>query len=205
MGTAASTQDELEARVRRVYAAANDFADEVGGIEHGLNILYGPPILRPVVMVVSMQGGGADGIRQREWPSRLHYLDPQYPFGKRLKSDFEYARLRHVLETQTVATNVVFPQWPRFAEWERQPTAEAWRRRSRKWLDELVTAMAPTVILTYGQPPFVALTGSRKRKGYVAVASFSNVPVVGCGHLMQGAARPERREALVRVKQMTEV
>ena len=62
----AANQLELEGEVRRIYAEANAYADQVGGVEQGMNILYTPPRLRPRLMVVSMQGAGDDGVRQRK-------------------------------------------------------------------------------------------------------------------------------------------
>ena len=146
----------LRREVHRIYSEVNRFADETGGIEYGLNVLYGPPILNPTVMVVSIQGGGKDGCRQRTWPDRLQYLNSAYGFGQRLECDFVGAGLAEVLKTATVATNVVFPQWPAFEDWQRQPSAAAWLGRSRKWLSALVDAMSPRVILTYGKPAFCA-------------------------------------------------
>ena len=190
---------DLERKVHRIYSQVNRFADETGGVEYGLNVLYGPPMPNPTVMVVSIQGGGKDRYRQRTWPDRLQYLDSAYGFGQRLESDFVRAGLSEVLETATVATNVVFPQWPTFEGWKRQPSAAAWHSRSRMWLSVLIDAMAPRVILTYGKSAFEELTGRPKHRGTLAVGRYRTFPVVGCGHLMQGATRNERSSALIAV------
>ena len=39
MGT---DEADLERRVGRIYGEVNRLADEIGGIEYGLNVLYGP-------------------------------------------------------------------------------------------------------------------------------------------------------------------
>ena len=194
---------DLERKVVRIYSEANQLADEIGGVEYGLNVLYGPPIPNPTVMVVSIQGGGKDRCRQRTWPDRLRYLDSAHPFGRRLEADFDRAGLGGTLKSATVATNVVFPQWPHsaggFQGWKRQPSAGTWISRSRIWLSALVEIMAPKVILTYGKPAFEELTGRPKHKGTLAVGTFQTFPVVGCGHPMQGATRSEREDALIAV------
>ena len=194
-----TSEADLREKVRRIYGEVNRFADETGGIEYGLNVLYGPPILRPTVMVVSVQGGGKDGCRQRTWPDRLQYLDSAHGFGQRLEGDFIRAGLAEVFRTATVATNIVFPQWPGFGDWKRQPCASAWLARSRSWLSALIDVMAPRVILTYGKPAFEELTGRPKQKGTLAVGSYRTFPVVGCGYLMRGATRSERNDALAAV------
>ena len=194
---------DLRRKVHRIYSEVNRFADETGGIEYGLNVLYSPPISKPAVMVVSIQGGGKDRCRQRTWPDRLQYLDSAYGFGQRLEGDFMRAGLAEVLNAATVATNIVFPQWPAdrggFEGWKRQPSAAAWLGRSRKWLSALVDAMAPRVILTYGKPAFEELTGRSKHKGTLAIGSYRTFPVVGCGHLNRGATLSERKGALIAV------
>lgn len=193
----------LRRTVLHIYGEVNRFADETGGIEYGLNVLYGPPISKPTVMVVSIQGGGKDRCRQRTWPERLQYLDSAYGFGQRLEGDFIRAGLAEVLNAATVATNIVFPQWPAdrggFEGWKRQPSAAAWLARSREWLSVLVDAMAPRVILTYGKPAFEELTGRPKNKGTLAIGHYRTFPVIGCGHLSQGASLTERKGALVAV------
>ena len=60
-------ETELKRTVHRIYGEVNQFADEIGGIEYGLNVLYGRPIPNPTVLVVSIQGGGKDRCRQRTW------------------------------------------------------------------------------------------------------------------------------------------
>ena len=201
-------QATLEKKIKKIYHDANAYADQVGGVEYGMNILLSPPIKGPALMVVSLQGGGADRRRQKCWPDRFVYADDgnPYPFGKRMRKDFEELILLDVLKTKAVASNIVFPQWPSskggFDGWRKQPTADGWLAKSKQWLEELVHLMGPKVILTYGKKPFEELTGETKTKDVVAQASFGGVPVVGCGHLMRGANLNERRAATSRVAKL---
>ena len=75
-------QSELEVKVSKIYQQANEYAEECGGVEFGMTILYGPPILNPKVCLISLQGGGKDLIVHRTWPERLYYLEDDYLFGK---------------------------------------------------------------------------------------------------------------------------
>lgn len=148
-------------------------------------------------MIVSIQGGGEDGKRQRTWPRRLEYIESPYPFGQRLQSDFERTGIGGIFKTSTVASCLVFPQRrDGFEDWKRQPTAQEWCQRSRMWLNELIDAMMPKAILTYGKAPFEELTGQPKRKGELAESDYCGVPVIVCGHLMRWATRKERELAL---------
>ena len=111
-----------------IYAEANAYADDVGGVERGMNILYTPLMLRPRLMVVSTQGAG----------------------------------------------------------------------------DELMGLMAPDVILTYGSPPFEALTGERKARGKFAEAAYRGISVVGCSHYSRNVATPEgRRAVMARIRELS--
>lgn len=186
----------LTATVKRIYDDANHLADEIGGVEYGLNILYGPPIANPSVMIVTSQGAGEDKNRQRTWPCCLLYLDSPYRFGRILQNDFQRMGRSELLRTSTVASSLVFPQWPRFADWRKQSTAQEWLEHSRIWLNDLIDAMTPKIILTYGKVTFEELTGEQKRQYELAESVYRGIPVVGCGHLVQGANLEERVQAL---------
>lgn len=200
----AVSEEELKREVRRIYAEANAYADEVGGVEHGMNILYTPPRLRPKVMVVSMQGAGDDGVRQRKWPEHNQYAVSSYSFGRKMKGDFDEAGLSRLFQWETVATNLAFAQAKEFDRWRRTSVGKGWLKKSREWLDELIGLMAPAVLLTYGSPPFEALTGMHKAGGELAEATYRRIPVVGCSHYSRNAATPEeRRAAMARIRELT--
>ena len=203
----------VETEVRRIYDEVNKYADAHGGVEHGLNVLYGPPIPDPTVFLVSMQGGGADRNRQRTWPAKLLYIHDKHCFGSRLQSDFKEAGLGEVLERRTVATNIAFPQANpqdnEFAKWRRQEGSRQWIEKSLQWVEELIRLMPPRVILTYGEGPFRYLIGRKKITPVeqttwkpTSPAAQHNTPIalVGCGHLMRGATKAQRKDAMQRVR-----
>ena len=200
----AANQLELEQEVSRIYAEANAYADAVGGVENGMNILYTPPRLRPSLMVVSMQGAGDDGVRQVKWPEVNQYAVSGYPFGKRMMADFDDAGMARLFRLETVASNLAFAQAKDFDKWRRTTLGKGWLARSRIWLDELIGLMAPRVLLTYGSPPFETLTGMHKAGGEVAEATYRGIPVVGCSHYSRNAATPEeRRTVMARIRELT--
>ena len=203
-GLVAASQLALEREVSRIYAEANAYADDMGGVEDGMNILYTPPRLRPRLMVVSMQGAGDDGVRQVRWPERNQYAVSSYSFGKRMTADFDDAGMAGLFRLETVATNLAFAQAKHFDKWRRTSVGKGWLERSRSWLDELIALMAPRVLLSYGSPPFEALTGLHKAGGQLAEATYCGIPVVGCGHYSRNAATPEeRRAAMARIRELT--
>ena len=200
----ANSLDELEREVRRVYAEANAFADKVGGVEHGMNILYTPPRLRPKVMIVTMQGAGDDGKRQRTWPDRNQYALSCYRLGKEMTADFDGAGMSELFRSDTVASNLAFPQAKHFKNWRSTCLGKTWLRKSRRWLDELIVLMAPCSLLTYGSPPFKELTGQHKVGGRMCEANYRDIPVVGCSHYARNRATPEERQAtMARVLELT--
>ena len=110
--------------MRRIYAEANAYADEVGGVEYGMNILYTPPRLRPKVLVVSTQGAGDDSVRQRTWPEHNQYAVSCYSFGRKMTADFDEAGMSRMFRLETVATNLAFPQSRDFDRWRRNGRRE---------------------------------------------------------------------------------
>lgn len=198
---------ELKTQVCRVYREVNRYADAHGGVECGLNVLYGPPIPNPTVLIVSMQGGGADQNRQRCWPPALLYTKDDSRFGSILRHDFRQAGLCEVLEEKTVATNIAFPQAEEFDKWRRKPGSASWLKMSAGWVEELIRLMPPQVLLTYGEPPFQKLIG-RKKVTPVEQATWhpssqavpsGPIPLVGCPHLSR-ARKDHRQEAMRRVR-----
>ena len=194
---AANSQGELEREVRRIYAEAIAYADEAGGVESGMNILYTPPRMRPRLMIVTMQGGGGDGVRQSTWPNRNLYADRDYHFGKMMTDDFDKAGMSQLFREETVATNLAFPQAKEFGKWRTTSVGKGWLQKSSQWLDELIELMAPRALLTYGSPPFEWLTGERKVGGNVGEGSYRGIPVVGCSHYARNRATPEERCAVM--------
>ena len=190
--------------MRRIYAEANAYADDVGGVELGMNILYTPPRLRPRLMVVSMQGAGDDGVRQRKWPEHNEYAVSCYNFGKKMTADFDSAGMSRLFRQETVVTNLAFAQAKEFDKWRRTSVGKGWLEQSRIWLDQLIGLMAPAVLLTFGSPPFKSLTGRHKAGGELAEAKYRDIPVVGCSHYSRNVATArERRDVMARIRELT--
>ena len=198
-------QEALEREVQRIYDAANEYAELHGGVRHGMNVLYGPPILKPKVMIVSIQGGAADGKPpQKTWPSRFVDLDRKHPFGSKLIRDFETAGLVDVLSESAVAINIAFPQAREFGQWRRTRAAQAWIEKSADWVRKLLRLMEPAVIITYGSPPFFRLVGRRKR-GIVEQTTWNGTPLVACDHLAsRHLSLDARNDAIERVRRLIE-
>ena len=192
------TQKDLEREVRRIYKEVNRYADDVGGVDDGLTILFSPPMLNPKLMIISMQGDAGRNNRQRCWPSQMVYAKSPFAFGQRMTSDFDSASLGRVFRTQTVVTTLAFPESPRWDKWKKDNAA--WLSKSKAWVKEFIELMRPLIILTYGKPPFEELTGERKHRGHIAEADYLDIPVIGCGYLMQGATKNERQSTVERVK-----
>ena len=197
------SQGDLEREVRCIYDEANAYATLHGGVQYGMNVLYGPPILKPKVMIVSIQGGAADGrAPQTKWPTDFVYLTKEHPFGKRLVGDFESAGLGDILSDSVVATNIAFPQAPDFGKWRGSLIAQAWLKKSTSWVKELIRLMQPEVILTYGSPPFSRLVGRSKRQ-IVEQTTFNGTPLVACDHLAsRRLTRDDRSDAIDRVRRL---
>ena len=196
-------QVALEQGVQRIYDEANAYADLNGGVCHGMNVLYGPPIMGAKDMVVSIQGGGRDRKRPRKtWPPELTYLNKAHPFGAKLVKDFQSAGLFDILSHSTVATNIAFPQAPDFNQWRKRPGAREWLEKSTAWVQELIRMVRPVVILTYGSPPFLRLVGRAKR-GMVEQTKLNGTPLVACDHLAsRRLTRDARSDAVARVERL---
>jgi hypothetical protein len=212
-----SPQEIAERRIQEIYDEANAFADAHGGVEpYGMNILLGPPVVNAELMIVSVQGGGKDRKRQRTWPTRLLYAHPEIDidpetgrenrFGAALRKDFCEFGLSNLLERRTVASNIVFPQWPDqkggFAGWRKHaPAARIWERRSREWLSEIISILKPRLIVTYGKPPFEALTGRPKLAGMISEGVFAATLTLGCVHpSFRGETSTERRMLMTAIQ-----
>ena len=190
--------------MRQIYSEANAYADEVGGVERGMNILYTPPRMRPRLMIVTMQGAGDDGVRQRTWPDCNLYAVSRYSFGKSMTADFDQAGMSELFREETVATNLAFAQAREFGKWRTTSVGKGWLQEPRKWLDKLIELMAPCVLLTYGSPPFKQLTGEHKVGGKIGDAEYRSIPVIGCSHYSRNAATPEERLAVMaRIRELS--
>ena len=104
---------------RQAYKEAHDLLRDPemrSVVNGGLTILYGPPIERPDLFLISFQGGGAAPVIYDTWPERLLYLDDEYKLGKSFKFGRNlctYARevgIYQTIKESTVAVPAVFPR-----------------------------------------------------------------------------------------------
>ena len=183
-----------------------------------ITVLYGPPLVRPDVFVVSFQGGGEDtSPSRRTWPERLLYLDDPYRFGTALRKHFREAGLFETLEKRTVAMAACFPEAPasEAGRWmaKRGPKAE-WREFSTKWVRRMLRAMRPRVVLVFGGKTSEALglkekwreAGWRDSDGHMVYgrAELEGCPAVYCHHLSQGYSTVEVQKCLAEVKRLVD-
>ena len=210
--------ERLERLAERMYRETFErledplWSKDVGKV----TLLYGPPMVRPDVFLVSFQGGGGDSSPScRTWPPRLVYLDDPYPFGKALRKNFREAGLYEMLEKRTVAMATCFPEAKsaEASKWmnKRGPKAE-WRKFSSAWVRCLIDAMRPRAVLVFGDKASHALglnnqwrdKESRPRRGMIfARAEVEGFPpAVYCHHLSQGWAKEEVQACLAEVKRI---
>ena len=197
------TQQELERLAGRMYKDTcrrleDSHLREV--VKHKITVMYGPPMARPNIMLVSFQGGGGERSPTRHtWPDRLLYLDDDYHFGRALRTQFRAAGLSETLETRTVAMSACFPEAPACEadRWMRKtgPQAE-WREFSSDWVRRMLRAMRPRAVVVFGAKASEALglegdwrnERLRDSDGHrvYGVAEIEGCPAVYCHHLSQG-------------------
>ena len=213
-------QDRLEQLAQQAYDEARALRERSGMEEvvGRMTILYGPPLLRSDLALISFQGGGGDpSPSPRTWPPRLLYLDDTYRFGRKLRRHFAAAGLSGVLESSTVALAAVFPEAPArdAAKWmaRKGPRAE-WRSFSSGWVRRLLLAMRPRVILVFGKNASVSLGIEDEwrdemiaaRRGRVfARGRVYGAPAVYCHHLSQGCKDDEVARCLDEIGLLVDV
>lgn len=189
-----------------------------------VTLLYGPPMVRPDVFLVSFQGGGGDPSSSLQtWPDKLLYLDDHYPdgtprkpndrFGETLQQSFRDAGLWETLTKRTVAMAACFPESANADQWmvKQGPRAE-WRKFSSAWVKRLIAAMRPRVVLVIGSKASKALevhdqwcdverreSDSHMVYGRMKIEGF---PAVYCHQLSQGWAKAEVQKCLCELKRI---
>ena len=167
-----------------------------------VTVMYGPPMVRPHLALVSFQGGGGDRKETaRSWPERLLYLDDDFVFGRTLRGQCKLAGLGEVLEKRTVAMAACFPEAP-IAEaglWMAKSGARAvWRAFSVAWVRKMLAAMSPRAVVVFGTKASQAMElegqwedEQRDARGWRAFgrAEVEGCPAVYCQHLSQGWKR----------------
>lgn len=221
-----TNQQELEQLVQRMYCETMERLDDPcwSEVAQKVTLLYGPPMVRPDVFLVSFQGGGGDPSPSlRTWPDKLLYLDDHYPdgtprergdnFGTTLRKNFHDAGLWETLTTRTVAMAACFPESSNADKWivKQGPRAE-WRKFSSAWVKCLIAAMRPHVVLVFGDKASKALEVHDEWRDVERRESDSHMvygrmeiegcPAVYCHHLSQGSAGAEVQKCLLELKRI---
>ena len=212
-------QTELERLARRMYEETFDLMKDprLGKVARGkVTLLYGPPMVRPDIALVSFQGGAADrSPSRRSWPERLLYLDDAFDFGKVLRDQFATAGLFETLEERTVAMAACFPEAPagEAGLWSVRggPRAE-WREFSSTWVRRMLAVMEPRAVLVIGKKASDSLGLSAfwrdaiyrnsDRHMVFGRAEIAGCPSVFCHHLSQGWDRPGVQRCLDEIKRI---
>ena len=86
-------QDRLEKLVRQAYEemfALRKLPGMGAVVKNKMTMLYGPPMMRPDLALVSFQGGSEDKSPQlTTWPEQLLYLNDPYRFGPESPTSFQ--------------------------------------------------------------------------------------------------------------------
>jgi hypothetical protein len=208
----------LKQTAEQAYAATHELAGRANMAEvvtGGMTILYGPPIEHPDLFIVSFQGGGASPTVYDTWPDRLLYLDDEYKPGNSFKFGrnlCRYARevgLYTTLETSTVAVPAVFPGEKASSArlWKARSGARSeWRDFSVRWVEKLIDAAKPKVVIVFGSNASWALglddawqrVERNHAQGFMTQgrADYRGVPAVFSGHLSQGYVASEVMRSL---------
>lgn len=210
-------QEEVERLAKCMYRETMERLDDPRWAEvaQKVTLLYGPPMVRPDVFLVSFQGGGEDQSPSRPtWPERLVYIDDRYKFGSALRRNFREAGLSETLAKRTVAMAACFPEATSAEanKWMCKRGARAeWRTFSSDWVKRLIGAMRPRAVLLFGDKASRSLglhhqwrdVQSRPKRGRVyARGEIDGFPAVYCHHLSQGWAKAEVQECLAEVKRL---
>ena len=193
---------ELKRLARRMYRETFERLEAPSlqaVVKHKITILYGPPMVRPDLFLLSFQGGaGDDSPSNRIWPEKLLYLDDDFRFGGNLRTQFEAAGLTATLERRSVAMAACFPEAPssEAGRWMAKTGAKAeWREFSVAWVRRIITATRPRAALVFGKKASEAMgierawrEERRDARGWRGFgrAEIEGCPAVYCQHLSQG-------------------
>ena len=201
----ADTLRQIEALLREAYSETHEMLNdpELGTVvKDGLLISYGPPIKEPDLLLLSFQGGGEDQVVQKEWPTKLLYVDSPHKFGTTLRSLCHDTGLLSSLQSSAMAFPAVFPQArTREADrWEKGPAPySVWRHHSADWVQRLVKTIRPKVVIVFGNRASRVFDirwekverQHQQNHQTFGVSTFQGTPAVFCHHLSQGFVRSE--------------
>ena len=197
--------DSIEELLREAYSSTHDMLKDstLGSVvQHGLLISYGPPIPQPDLLLLSFQGGGESPVVQETWPRRLLYANDPYKFGTTLRGLCRDTGLYSSLQSSAMAFPAVFPQAPssEAGRWMKKTGPHAvWRRHSADWVERLVKAINPRVVIIFGNKTSevfdlrwekIERFHSQNHQTY-GESTFQGAPAVFCHHLSQGFVKAE--------------
>ena len=208
--------DSIEGLLREAYSETHEMLKDpaLGPIvQHGLLISYGPPIPNPDLLLLSFQGGGADQVVQKNWPKKLLYLNSPERFGKKLRELCCATGLYTSLETSTMAFPAVFPQAPESeaSRWmNKTGPYPVWRLHSANWVERLVRAIEPKVVMVFGDKASRTFDIRWKKMERVhaqnhqtfGVSTFQGAPVVFCHHLSRNCPESEALKSFRHAKRL---
>lgn len=192
---------ELNALTKRMYTEARERTRDPkwnAVIDPKITIMFGPPMVKPDLVLVSFQGGAGDRSPTKwEWPDKLVYLDSRFAFGRNLTKLFNEAGHASMLKYRTTAITTCFPEARAndASKWIRKTGAYAlWRNFSSNWARRMLRAMQPRSIIVFGKKASQSLGlegcwSDVKRNGngqWYGHTEIEGCPAVYCHHLSQG-------------------
>ena len=209
--------ESIEVLLREAYWETQDMLDNPNlrqVVRHGLIVSYGPPIAEPDLLFLSFQGAGNtfSGV-QETWPEKLQYLDSKSRFGPTLRELCRHAELSGSLESSAMAFPAVFPQAPakEARHWMKKTGPySVWRDHSADWVNRLVKAIRPKVVIVFGDKTSrVFDIGWKKvernhRGGHqtFGVSTFQGAPAVFCHHLSQSYVEVEAQKCFAYARRL---
>ncbi|MDE0364793.1 MAG: hypothetical protein OXP09_04395 [Gammaproteobacteria bacterium] len=201
----AAAKRQVERLARQMYDETFERINEprLGEVVRDkVTVMYGPPMVRPDLAIVSFQGGGGDRTQSaRSWPERLLYLDDDFIFGRTLRRQCAEAGLGATLEKRTVAMAACFPEAPsnQAGLWMAKSGARAeWRAFSVSWVRRMLAAMSPRSVVVFGTKASRAMEmegdwrdEQRDARSWRTFgrAELEGCPAIYCQHLSQGWKR----------------
>ena len=198
---------EAEKVAQAAYdACAEMMADPslAGVINHGLSVCYGPVKWKPDLALITFQGGGADKTVQKKPPREFLYAHDPYKFGTAVRRFSQEARMLDNIKTNSIAHPVVFPQGPtaEAGKWmARSGPRSSWREFSLDYLEKLLLAQAPKVVMVFGSKASELLEIAWNRRAYnhpqghmtFGLGEVLGRPAVYCHHLSIGCPSEEAK------------
>ncbi|MCU1247890.1 MAG: hypothetical protein JWQ49_919 [Edaphobacter sp.] len=188
----------IENVCRAIYTETGRFYEELqprmGDLAFGYKIMYGPPVIRPRVLFLGYQPGGAAADDERErangahegWPQGSEYASERWRLAAIMQKMFDRDKLKCC-----TGLNAIFLRAPSVESWERtrrdlRDTVEAF---CLPRVNQIVQALQPVLVVAIGfkaldlfGPSHIDLVNA---KGRVITKSgvIAGYPAIGTLHL----------------------